>query len=236
MSSRPDLRLDWCSHAAAKYAVEHWHYSGRMPASKSVYLGVWERGQFVGSVVFSHGASDAIGKPYGLPQVNICELTRVALGRHLSPVSRVVSVAIRLLRRQSPGLRMVVSYADPAQSHHGGIYQAMGWLYVGTTTPDKKYVDRNGREWHSRNASETGWKKNFKRYTRAPKPSECTVIPIPAKHKYLLPLDEGMRHHVAPLAKPYPKRSCAESIVADASAFHAGEGGSTPTSALQGTA
>jgi hypothetical protein len=28
MSSKPVLKLDWCSHAAAKYAVEHWHYSG----------------------------------------------------------------------------------------------------------------------------------------------------------------------------------------------------------------
>lgn len=26
-SPKPELRLDWCSYQAAKYAVEYWHYS-----------------------------------------------------------------------------------------------------------------------------------------------------------------------------------------------------------------
>ena len=33
------LRLDWCSHDAAKYAVEHYHYSRSMPAGKTVKVG-----------------------------------------------------------------------------------------------------------------------------------------------------------------------------------------------------
>ena len=33
--SKPTLKLDWCSHEAAKYAVEHWHYSKRI-AQKQV--------------------------------------------------------------------------------------------------------------------------------------------------------------------------------------------------------
>jgi hypothetical protein len=51
-----------------------------------------------------------------------------------------------------------------------------------------------------------------------------------AKYRYLMPLDDEMRAKIAPLAKPYPKR--AGSIVTDAPANHAGEGGSVPTPAL----
>ena len=45
-----NLHLDWCSHKAAKYAVEHWHYSKRMPKSKLVKIGVWENNVFVRDV------------------------------------------------------------------------------------------------------------------------------------------------------------------------------------------
>jgi hypothetical protein len=54
-----------------------------------------------------------------------------------------------------------------------------------------------------------------------------------SKHKYLYPLDKAMRAQIAPLAKPYPKRPCAASIDSDAPATQAGEGGATPTAALQ---
>jgi len=47
-----NLRLDWCSHAAAKYAVEHWHYSARMPKFKQIYIGAWESGRFIGAIIF----------------------------------------------------------------------------------------------------------------------------------------------------------------------------------------
>ncbi len=37
-----DLRVDWCSHKAAKYAVTHWHYSQTMPMRPLVKIGGWE--------------------------------------------------------------------------------------------------------------------------------------------------------------------------------------------------
>ena len=48
-----------------------------------------------------------------------------------------------------------------------------------------------------------------------------------------MPLDPKMREAIAPLAKPYPKRTCAGSVDSDTPAIHAGEGGAVPTSALQ---
>lgn len=36
------LRLDFCSHEAAKHSVFRWHYSRCMPAGKLVRIGVWE--------------------------------------------------------------------------------------------------------------------------------------------------------------------------------------------------
>ena len=130
--TKSDLKLDWCSHSAARYAVEHWHYSRRMPSGKLVKIGAWERGEFVGAIIYGRGATPEIGKPYGLEQTEICELVRIALKEHVSPVSRMIAVSLRMLKRWSPGLRMVVSFADTTQGHHGGIYQASGWCYTGS--------------------------------------------------------------------------------------------------------
>ena len=194
MSSRPDLRLDWCSYEAAKYAVEHWHYSRSLPAFKTVRIGVWEDGVFVGVVLFGVGANSNLHSPFSLQRHEVCELVRVALRDHRSPVSRIIAIAIRLLRRQSPGLRLVVSYADTARRHYGGIYQAGGWVYTGPTDADKLYLVR-GKWVHHRQASSL----------------MGSIVGLPSrsssvKHKYLMPLDDDMRRRIASLAKPYPKR------------------------------
>jgi len=208
MSSSPktDLRLDWCSHKAAKWAVEHWHYSRSLPPPPHNRVGVWERGEFVGCVLFARGATGALLDPYGLTITEGCELVRIALTDHFSTVSRIGRVAIKLLMRRSPGLRLIVSFADPAEGHHGGIYQAMGWVYSGTSAASAEYIGPDGKRWHGRMISPTGRKKVYGVYRKVFRPDQCSKVIRPGKHRYLWPLDEAMRAQIAPLAKPYPKR------------------------------
>lgn len=218
--SKADLRLDWCSYEAAKYAVEHWHYSRSLSSARNVYLGVWENRSYVGAVVFGIGSGNATnGERYGLRRAReMAELTRVAIrGGHISPVSRMVAVALRLLHDQSPGIRLVISMADPRQGHHGGIYQACGWIYTGVTKPDVEYLHR-GMWTHHRTVTSAGSAKGlpFRR--------------LPGKHRYLMPLDAEMRARILPLAQPYPKR--AGSIAANAATDQVAEGGAAPTPAL----
>lgn len=201
-----DLKLDWCSHEAAKYAVEKWHYSKVMPAGKTVKIGVWENNQFIGCVIFSRGANNNIGKPYQLKQTEICELTRVALTKHQTAVSRIVSIAIKMLRKQSPEIRMLLSYADPAHNHNGSIYQAMNWVYVGMSDNwrGSHYIVA-GRPMHGRSVrSKWGNEKNI--------PLPWEIAPPANKHKYLYPLDIEIRRQILPLAKPYPKRQIADEV------------------------
>ena len=228
MSLKPELRLDWCSHEAAKYAVEHWHYSGTLPTPPYVRIGAWERGKFVGCVIFGRGNAPNIGRPFGLKQVEVCELVRVALRHHDTPVTRIVTLALKILKKLSPGLRLVVSFADPRQGHVGTIYQAGNWAYLGTSQPTRAYVDKHGREWHSRMVSPTGMKKVYGRRRRVVTPSECTVKTLPGKHKYVMPLDDALLSKVAALRRPYPKRPKDQ-----APGVHPGLGGETPTRPLQ---
>lgn len=201
-----ELRVDFCDYRAAKWAVEHWHYSKTMPTPPIVKIGVWENDRFIGVVLFSRGANNNMLKPYGLKITGGCELTRVALTSHLSAVSKVVSMAIGLLKASSPDLRLIISYADPNHGHLGGIYQAGNWIYTGQTSDDFEAIDRTGRKWHSRQVSHTGVKRQYGTLRRVPKLDDCKIIPLDGKHRYLYPLDRGMRRQIQPLAKPYPKR------------------------------
>ncbi|MGI8406017.1 MAG: protein Mom [Thermomicrobiales bacterium] len=232
MSSKPILRLDWCSHQAAKYAVEHWHYSQKMPKSKLAKIGVWEDNRFIGVVIYGRGANNNIGSAYKVKQTEVCELVRIALTTHTAPVSQIVALAMRMLRKQSPGVRLIVSYADPAQDHHGGIYQAMNWTYTGTSWPQPVLLVA-GKFVHKRVA--------FARWGTASTEAIHKMIgmkvergPVEWKHTYLYPLDTAMREQIAPLAKPYPKRPRPESVDSDTSTFHVEEGSATLTSGLHG--
>ena len=230
MSSKVDLRLDWCSHKAARYATQHWHYSRTLPMQPTVNIGVWEDGEFIGVVIFGRGAARNLLKPYGLDVTEGCELTRVALRGHKSPVSRLIRIAVNMLREQSPRLRLIISFADANQGHVGAIYQAGNWTYAGQTPPSRAYVDRSGRKLHQRQVSKTGTAVQFGKRTHVPMPSDCTVIALVGKHRYLMPLDDDMREQIAPLAQPYPKRPKDSS---EPSGVLPGEGGAAPTRTLQ---
>lgn len=207
MSEKAELKLDWCSYEAAKYACENWHYSQSIPTPPYNFVGVWENNKYIGVVIFSRGASDSLGSPYGLSCEQCCELTRIALNKHINPVSRIIKIAIKFLLKRSSALQLIVSYADPDNGHHGGVYQATNWVYVGTTSKDFKYIDKKGKSWHSRQVSSSGIKKQYGEYRKCTKISDCKKIQIPGKHKYLFPLTPEMREKILPLSKPYPKRN-----------------------------
>ena len=202
-----DLKVDFCSHKAAKYAVEHWHYSESMPTPPIIKTGAWENSIYIGCVLFSRGANKNLGSFAGLDAMEVCELTRVALSNHVNTVSKIVARAIRFLTEKSPGLRLIVSYADPNQGHHGGIYQAGNWIYAGRTPDSFLYKDKSGRVWHQRQASKSGVKPQYGELRKVAKIDDCEKIPQVGKHRYLYPLDKAMRRQIEPLAKPYPKRA-----------------------------
>jgi hypothetical protein len=224
-ASKPVLKIDWCTHEAARYAVENWHYSKRMPMPPLVRIGAWEDSAFIGCVLFARGANAQLGRPYGLGQTECAELVRVALTKHKTEVSRIVAIAIRFLRKHSTGLRLLVSYADPAEGHHGGIYQAGGWAYCGRSDPTKVYLHQ-GRWKHKREVTGGAFGAPCKVSDREFKALPCRSMP--GKHRYLFPLDAAMAAQIAPLSKPYPKRPAKSSP----SGTTTGEGGALPTAGL----
>jgi len=200
-----------CTYEAAKYAVMNWHYSQAMPSGKLIKHGVWEDDTFIGVVLYGRGANRDLLKPYGLDATQGCELVRIALTEHTATVTSIVSASMKDLKKQSPRLRVIVSFADLQQGHHGGIYQAGNWIYTGKSIAADEYII-NGTRVHGRSARAMRQAKQggaikgestldwLHKYVDA----NATRIQGSRKHRYVYPLDKQMRRKIEKLRQPYP--------------------------------
>ena len=224
------LRLDFCSHQAAKHAVTFWHYSRKMPAAKLVRIGVWEHHRFVGSILYGSGANRHLARPFGLLPTEACELVRVALAPNRTyPTSRCLAISLKMLRRQSPGLRLIVSYADTKEGHLGTIYQATNWIYLGGTT--QPYLRVRGKIEHPRSLYDRYGRGGQQiAWLRANVDPNAERVHMPAKLKYVYVFDRVLRERLLAQAQPYPKR--VGSSDGAASGDQPEEGGSNPTPTL----
>ncbi len=227
---KPDLKIDWATHEAARYACENWHYSKSVPVPPLVKIGAWENSKFIGVVIFSRGANNNLLKPFKLQQTQGCELTRIALTAHLSPVSRIVKLAILFLKKNSPDLRLIVSFADPSEGHHGGVYQAGNWIYTGRQPPTTEFIAPDGKQWHGRMVSKDGRIKVHGIFRNCWRVDQCRPVVKEGKHRYLMPLDDETRMHILPLARPYPKRAVSDTN--DTAGLQLAKDGLTPITAL----
>jgi hypothetical protein len=191
MSSKPKMLVAPCSHDAAKYAVETWYYTATMPKGKLVKHGVWENDKFVGVIIYGRGATNNLGKPYGLTTLETCEMVRMSMDVHQTPTSRILGISLKMLKKTNPGLRLVVSFADGAAGHSGTVYKASNWVYLGLTKSAATYLIDG--EWaHGRECSHVVKRTGQKR-------SEFERKMTEPKHRFVYPLDDEMRAQVEPL-------------------------------------
>lgn len=212
-----------CSFKAIKFSIMNYHYSKTIPTGKLVGFGVWEDDKFIGCVVFGRGIGTKQIERYGIKVTEGAELVRVALREHKTPVTKIVAIAIKLLKKHSPGLKLIISFADSRQGHVGTIYQAGNWVYTGKakTTPDYLY---KGKYYHVR---------SMNKMIKAGKFDRAFVNSLPTRSggerlRYIYVLDDSMRQLVEGLRLPYIKKTRDEHE-SNASPFQGEESGAVPT-------
>lgn len=137
------------------------------------------------------------------------EINRVAVHPSCpTHTSRVIRLVLRVAARD---LSWVLSYADPAQGHHGGIYQALGAVYVGLGWPAPASFIIGGQTMHPRSVVHKYGTMGVAKLRGLGVEFERTKKPDP-KHTYILPLGERadeVRTRLRPHGRAYPKRAAA---------------------------
>lgn len=205
--------LKKASTKAVKYACMNFHYAKSIPVNTFGYSVFNENNDFCGVVLFGTGANNNIGKQYNLNQGQIIELVRVALNGKQSITSKTVSISLKLIKKDVPLCKLIVSYADIDQNHYGTIYQAMNWFYVGASMQNKKDASFiiNGNRIHGKTISDKckryGYKKTIENIKKVYRTDNVIEYVTKGKHKYVYPLDIKTLNLCKKLSKPYPKQN-----------------------------
>lgn len=181
------------------------HYLHSMPGVVRACFRASLGDDAVGACVFTAGARHAHHLLAGARPADVATLARfwMADGLPQNNESRVLALILHQLRREA-AFRLVVSFADPAAGHVGTIYQAAGFLYLGTTEPER-YFELDGARIHPRTASERFGSNSVAHLRRTGLAIIAHVSP--PKHRYAYVLDPSWRWRLRGTPLPYPKRS-----------------------------
>ena len=201
---KSSLYLAPVASGPARYACKNWHYLAVPPAGKCFSVGVWEDGAFIGAVMFNRGNIN-IGKQLGLLQREIVHLARVALRDHKAPVSRILRIAVNILKAHNPGIRAIRAYSWLGAGHLGGIYQASNWTYLGEKATNP-YFRVHAKVVHSRTLGVRHKTLNIE-WLRQNVDKDIEKVYVEGKHVYMKALDPSLQPLLDSFRKPYPKRA-----------------------------
>jgi hypothetical protein len=119
---------------ANEFVKKH-HYSGKSAVNPAVCFGCFLDKRLHGVLQFgsSMQKSNCIGYVEGTKWNEFLELNRMAFDDYLpkNSESRCISIAIKLLKKNAPHIKWVISFADGTQCGDGAIYRASGFNLIG---------------------------------------------------------------------------------------------------------
>lgn len=127
-----DVQLRVIPAKVANPFVDRVHYSGRHVNNSQLHFGAFLDGRLHGVMSFGPpmDKSKVLGLVEGTPWNGMIELNRMAFDDALpkNSESRCISVAMKMLRRNAPQVKWVLSFADGCQCGDGTIYRASGFV------------------------------------------------------------------------------------------------------------
>ena len=128
----------------------------------------------------------------------------MALNGKQESTSKALAISLRLIKKDVPLCKLVVSYADLDQEHYGTIYQATNWVFEKCTMvgqSDGSYIINNKRI-HGKTISDkikrAGGLKGLSRLKWVQKhlDKNATAYRTKGKVKYLYPLNKGCKRNL----------------------------------------
>ncbi len=132
MVTAKDIILKPISSKSANEIVKRYHYSGKVVNNSKLHLGVFLNGKCEGAMSFG----SPLDKRRSLNLVKdtlwyeMLELNRMAFSDKLpkNSESRALSVSFKLIKKNYPQIKWILSFSDASQCGDGIIYRASGFV------------------------------------------------------------------------------------------------------------
>lgn len=228
------------------------HYSGKVCQNSQISFGVYFGDLLMGALQYGPSIDKRrTSGTIGVGMNEYLELNRMAMHPDApkNSESRAISVTLRMLRKQYPHLRAILSFADGTQCGDGTIYRASGFMLVDYKKNIHLLSDPDG---------EISFNHGSKRSVIAKKSLDNKLMadgrfasagmkhlkPLPGmQFKYVYFFDEALKKNFTPIDigevpaefRIYKGQFGARggSIENDASGFQPEESGANPTPPLQ---
>jgi hypothetical protein len=191
---------------ANEFVRKH-HYSGKVVPNSTLHFGCFLDDKLHG--VMSYGNSMDKAKVGATVENtgwnNFLELNRMAFDEYLPKYSesRCIGVSIRLIKKNAPHIKWIVSFADGSQCGDGTIYRASGFNLIGCKQ-NKQILNWNGKIIAKKTLDNENYPKiNGKYYSRVLLESGQAIALEGFQLKYIYLIDKTCKITVPIL--PYSK-------------------------------
>jgi hypothetical protein len=146
---------------ANEFVKKH-HYSGKIVPNSILHFGAFLDDKLHG--VLSYGTSMDKRKILPLVQPSlwneVLELNRMAFDDYLPKYSesRCIAISIRLIKKNAPHIKWILSYSDGTQCGDGTIYRASGFHLTGVKE-NKTILNWNGKIIADKTLNNSNYKK-----------------------------------------------------------------------------
>jgi hypothetical protein len=151
--NKNDYEVKECSLEEVREICKNKHYLHRVP-SIVAYYGLFKQELLLGVVTFGIPPSPYLMKICGEEyKSSVLELNRLWCYDEAPKNSEsfLISQGIKLLKRDKPNIKILVSFADTRENHLGYIYQATNWYFTGYSIPGGGSIVIDGKEYHPKN-------------------------------------------------------------------------------------
>lgn len=150
MAGAVDIQVRVIPSGIANPFVDSIHYSGKHVNNSSLHFGAFLDGILHGVMSFGPpmDKSKTLGLVRGTGWNQMLELNRMAFDDALprNSESRCISIAMKLLKKNAPHVKWVLSYADACQCGDGTIYRASNFILTGIKKNKTCAVLQDGTE------------------------------------------------------------------------------------------
>lgn len=222
MGRAKDIEVRVIPSSIANPFIKRHHYSHRVVNNSSLHFGAFLDGKLHG--VMSYGPSLYKEKMLGLVEGTgwneFLELNRMAFDEYLprNSESRCLGLSLRLIKKNAPQIKWVISFADGCSCGDGAIYRASNFVLTGIKENEALAVLPSGEKIHKmtldsnptsprpelggkRYYDVTGGKFNFKKYVEA---AGGTIL-VGYQLRYIYFIDKSYRQRLTVPEIPFSK-------------------------------
>ena len=187
MGRAKEIKVKVIPSKIANEFVKKWHYSGKVVQNSKLHFGAFLDGSLHGVMSFGSPLDKlkVLNLVEGTNWNEMLELNRMAFDDYLpkNSESRCISISFKLIKKNAPQIKWILSFSDGTQCGDGTIYRASGFVLTSIKTnhntvklpdgtvihkmtlesnPMQKRPELNGLSYYDL----TGGKYNFKKYVQ----------------------------------------------------------------------